>query len=320
MSSKILGVVMCAMLFAVAAFATSSIAKEQERKVIAASVHGGVETKQNPKFDYQSDSNSESGIERVKREAALASELAILKEKNLITAEFQSTFITVVIWALGVAVSIVLILVTASFFTSFKVHERDIKRIQEDYAAKLEVFNSEVDSKLERVSREIDTKHEARSQQDLDRMLAQATEIRFQFDQFRTALEEKVSEMLKSAARAEVNFDKIQEHQLRTATEISRLEINIWELKKVPGNVLIASVEGLNSAIKRNDEWSIDNFVKNIKKVLAEDFVATQRQVSAFSVDFLSKCLEELRKSRPEEAAEISSMLASCVQEKKEDS
>jgi hypothetical protein len=211
-----------------------------------------------------------------------------------------------------------LVLVTASFFTNFKVHERDIQRIQDDYAAKLAVLNSDIDSKFSKVSSEIEVRHEARSQQDLDRMLSQATEIRSQFEQFRVSLEEKLAEGVKSAARAEVKADKLQEDQLGFVSEVSRLEIKIWELKKVPGNVLIASVEGLNAALKKGDRWSVDSFIKVIKEVMAEHYVTTRLPLSAFVVEFLSNAMTNLSQSRPEQAEEILSMLKVCVHEKKD--
>lgn len=319
MRARVLGAVMCATLFAIAVFPATAGAKQQEEHVVASPIHVNVDPQRESHSTSQSNALSSPEVERIKKEAALAAELNLIKDRNLITAEFQSTFITIVMWSLGVAVSIVLVLVTASFFTSFKVHERDIKRIQDDYAAELKILNSDVDSKLAKVGREIDARNEARSQQDLDRMLSQATEIRFQFDQLRGSLEEKLAEAVKSAARAEVKSDKLLEDQLGFTTELSRLEINVWELKKVPGNVLIASAEGLNAALKRNDQWSIDNFAKTIKEVLQENYVITQKALSAFVVDYLSKSMTQLNKIRPEQAAEISSMLAACVHEKQDD-
>jgi hypothetical protein len=303
-----------------AVFAGPSEAKEQEKNVITTAIQGEGDPLHKPQLVSQPNIVSSLEIERIKREEALASELKILKEKNLLVAEFQNTLISTVIWALGVAVSIVLVLVTASFFTSFKVHERDIQRIQDDYAAKLAVLNSDIDSKFSKVSSEIEARHEARSQQDLDRMLSQATEIRSQFEQFRVSLEEKLAEAVKSAARAEAKSDKLQEDQLGVASEISRLEIRVWELKKVPGNVLIASVEGLNAALRKGDKWSIDNFIKIIKEVMEEHYVTTRQPLSAFVVEFLSNAMTNLSKVRPEQAAEVLSMLAVCVHEKKDDS
>jgi hypothetical protein len=305
------------MLVAMAVFPATSGAKEQETHVVATVIQGA-DPQHKPQLVSQPDNVSGLEIERIKREAALASELNILKEKNLLIAEFQSTLISTVIWSLGVAFSIVLVLVTASFFTNFKVHERDIQRIQDDYAAKLAVLNSDIDSKFSKVSSEIEVRHEARSQQDLDRMLSQATEIRSQFEQFRVSLEEKLAEGLKSAARAEVKADKLQEDQLGFVSEVSRLEIKIWELKKVPGNVLIASVQGLNAALKKGDKWSVDSFIKVIKEVMAEHYVTTRLPLGAFVVEFLSNAMTNLSQSRPEQAEEILSMLKVCVHEKKD--
>ncbi|SCZ01417.1 hypothetical protein [Pseudomonas sp. NFACC37-1] len=318
MRLRVLGFVMCATLVAMAVFSGPSDAKEQEKNVIATAIQGGADLQHKPQLAPQSNVVSSLEIERVKKEEALASELKTLKEKNLLVAEFQGTLISIVIWSLGVAVSIVLVLVTASFFTSFKVHERDIQRIQDDYAAKLAVLNSDIDSKFSKVSSEIEARHEARSQQDLDRMLSQATEIRSQFEQFRVSLEEKLAEGVKSAARAEAKADKLQEDQLGFASDVSRLEIRVWELKKVPGNVLIASVEGLNAALKKGDKWSVDNFIKIIKEVMEEHYVTTRLPLSAFVVEFLSNAMTKLSKSRPEQAEEILSMLKVCVHEKKD--
>ena len=317
MKSRMLGFVMCASLVAVTVFSVTSAAKDQENHARTTEIHGGVEYQQKPQPASQADVVSILDIERVKKEAALSNELNILKEKNLLMGEFQSTLLSTVIWSLGVAVSIVLVLVTASFFTNFKVHERDIQRIQDDYAAKLEVLNSDVNSKLAKVSKEIDIRHEARSQQDLDRMLSQATELRSQFEKVRVLLEEKLTEATRSAVRAEVQADKLKEDHLGIVSDISRLEINVWELKKIPGNVLIASIEGLNAAMKNSDEWSIDDFTAKIRQVIEEHFVTTQRPLSEFHVDFLTKSKTDLSKSRPEHAAEISAMLATCKHEEK---
>lgn len=251
--------------------------------------------------------------------AAAENELKILKEKNILVSEFQGTLISVVFWSLGVVVSVVLLLVGASFITNFKMHEKDLQRVRDDYESKIKVFGSEIDANFSRVSREILEAQDARSQQDLNRVLDQTNQIRAQFEVFRLALEAKVAETSKSAGRAEAIADIVNEKQHSLALEMRRVEAMVWNIRKIPTNVLITYLQALDSALITRNDWDIDDTVKRIIEVL-EEFAVEQTPVTKKIEGYIQRRMEKLKAIRPDKVDEIMKTLSSCVFDSSESS
>jgi hypothetical protein len=216
------------------------------------------------------------------------------------------------LWALGVAVSLVLLLVGASFFANFKVHEKDIQRLSDDYSNKLKVFRSDMDAELSKVSREIADAYDSRSQQDLDRMLDQTSQVRSQFEALRELVTAKHDEMQKALVKTDLAVERSSSALHRHVSEFRRIETKIWALGKVPSNVVLAATQGLRGAIAVKSEWEIDDFAQRIRDSLSEFFVENDNMLSQYTLESVKKILVNLREVRPVIAEEIAVLLEAC--------
>ncbi|CRM76756.1 hypothetical protein [Pseudomonas sp. 8 R 14] len=239
-------------------------------------------------------------------------ELKILKEKNLLTSEFQSSMISIIIWSLSAIVSTVLLLVGASLFTNFKLHDKDLQRVKEDYDAKIKIFQAEIEAQLAVSSRDVAAAQEVRSQQDLDRMLDQTSQVRSHFETVRASLEGKYDEVLKATNKSEIAVKRLDENLINITTELRRAESLIWEVKKVPTNFLISCLQGLDVALLAKNEYDIGDFIGEIKKSLQENFIDAQRTIDEQILEFFERRLKKLAAVRPDDEKAIRDLLDQC--------
>lgn len=239
-------------------------------------------------------------------------ELKILKEKNLLISEFQSSMLSIIIWSLSAIVSTVLLLVGASLFTNFKLYDKDLQRIKEDYDAKIKIFQSEIEASLAVASRDVAAAQEIRSQQDLDRMLDQTSQVRSHFEAVRVSLESKFDEVLKVATHSDAAVKKLNESVVNITTELRRAESLIWEVKKIPTNFLISCLQGLDAALLSENDYDIGDFVDQIKQSLQKNFIDTKLMVDEQLLGFFERRLTKLAAVRPDDEKAIRALLAQC--------
>lgn len=248
-----------------------------------------------------------------KTELSIETELQILKEKNTLIADFQSSLISIVIWSLSAVVSVVILLVGASLFTNFKMHEKDVQRIQIDYDAKIKIFRSEIEASLAKAGQEIASAQEARSQQDLDRLLDQTAQVRSQFETFRLSLEGKLEQALSKTKICEDKLDKLEKAQVILKTEVLEAEVRIWELKEIPGNILISSLQGIDAALETGEERRIKAFMEKAKKVIISGFIKTGAHLDEELQQIIERRLVKLEIKYPEDTNDIRQLVAECI-------
>jgi len=256
---------------------------------------------------------SPGDLKEGKSELAVETELKILKEKNALIADFQNSLISIVIWSLSAVVSVVILLVGASLFTNFKLHEKDVQRIQLDYDAKIKIFRSEMEASLAKAGQEMANAQEVRSQQDLNRMLDQAAQVRSQFETVRLSLEEKFDQLLSGTAKFEAKVDSLEKTQIALRAELRKAETRIWEIKKIPENVLISSLQGLDAALVSGEKWRIEDFVKQVKHVIKSDFIELRAALDEELQKFIENRLTKLESEYPEDVNEIRQLIVECV-------
>ena len=249
-----------------------------------------------------------------KTKASDESELKILKEKNRLISEFQSSMLSIVLWSLSAVVSTVLLLVGASLFTNFKLHDKELLRIKEDYDGKIKILKSEIEASLAVASRDIAAAQEVRSQQDLDRMLDQASQVRSHFEAVRGSLESKFDEVLKSTARSNSEIKRVNDTLVRVTMDLRRAESLIWDVKEIPINYLISSLQGLDAALLSKNDYHIDDFVERIKKSLQGNFIDKGLVVDEEILSFFESRLAKLADVRPDDEKDIRALLALCAE------
>lgn len=248
-----------------------------------------------------------------KTESAVEIELKILKEKNSLIADFQNSLISIVIWSLSAVVSVVILLVGASLFTNFKLHEKDVQRIQSDYDNKIKIFRSEIETSLAKAGQEMTNTQEARSQQDLDRMLTQAAEVRSQLETVRLSLEVKLDQLATNTTKLQAKADNIEIMHSSLKAELRKAETLIWDIRKVPINVIISSLQGLDAALVSGQKWHIKDFIKQVKHVIKTDFIELRNPLDEEMQSFIEKRVIKLEKEYPQDAADIRQLVAKCI-------
>ncbi|WP_248914679.1 hypothetical protein [Pseudomonas moorei] len=255
---------------------------------------------------------SPNDLEAGNSKLAVETELKILKEKNTLIADFQNSLISIVIWSLSAVVSVVILLVGASLFTNFKLHEKDVQRIQLDYDAKIKIFRSEIEASLAKAGQEMANAQEIRSQQDLNRMLNQAAQVRDQFETVRLSLEEKFDQLLSGTAKFEAKVDSLEKSLVALRAELRKAETRIWEIKKIPQNVLISSLQGLDAALVSKDKWRIEDFIKQVKHVIKSDFIELGAILDEELQKYIENRLAKLESEYPKDADEIRQLIVEC--------
>lgn len=256
--------------------------------------------------------HSVNDSEREKKEIALNSQLEILKEKNQMLSDFQNTLISTVLWALGITVSVVLLLVGASFITNFKVHEKDIKRLSDDYESKVKVVKADLESRFEKVTREAAEAHEIRSQQDLDRQLDQISGLRLQLDSVRDSVSSNQADQLKQLMEVDKSVAELRSKLRHVTSAFRRAETKVWELKKMPTNELITALQGLQEALDAESEWEIEDFFNTVKRTANKYYVEGADIMTTFCKNYGLRTADRFADSNPEMSAELRAIFEAC--------
>ena len=170
-----------------------------------------------------------------------------------------------------------------------------------------------MEASLAKAGQEMANAQEARSQQDLNRMLDQAAQVRSQFEAVRLSLEEKFDQLLSGTMKFEAKVDSVEKTVIALRAELRKAETRIWEIKKIPGNVLISSLQGLDAALVSGEKWRIEDFVKQIKRVIKSDFIGLRASLDEELQEFIEKRLTKLESEYPEHVSEIRQLIVECA-------
>jgi len=182
---------------------------------------------------------------------APAQEVIALKSQIDIMREYDQKLLTTVYWSLTTVAGLALVLVGFSWFTNWRVYERDKVALQEDMEAKLIIRFSALKTEFEGAHATMLKELISR----LDGKISSSTKV------VEGKFETMASSLKQIETAMEANFKQVNnantELHLQMQYDVLQAEARYWELKEVPGNELNYYREMLGIALKLGSEIKI---------------------------------------------------------------
>lgn len=240
-------------------------------------------------------------------------ELLLIKEQNRLIKEFQSSQQATVYWALGGILSFVVILTGLSILTNFKLYDQDKERLRFEFEGKIATYRAELNLQIEEYKRESDKSSEQKNQTLQDRFLTQLAETR-------KLVEDARSELISNQKTTDKNITDLEKKFLETKSDLSasesmlrEVEVLVWELRKVPGNMLITHSQGLNAAIASGRIARVQSVLSQIVTTLDNKYVKTGDPVDYKPYEFLDKSLIAAKALDPAGVSKVRDILSTLV-------
>ena len=176
--------------------------------------------------------------------ASKMEEVIILKAQISLMREFNQHILSTVYWSLGTIVVIAILLVGFSWFTNYRMYEREVKALRQELIGYLDQqlaafrsdFNQKSDENFEDISkRSIEAVHS-------------------ETKQIVTPLQTKIAEFTEDISELRFKALKSEDHY--------------WELRGVTGNQVERHLQMLPLAIKMKSEIEIATCLKDLRTLL----------------------------------------------------
>lgn len=234
-------------------------------------------------------------------------ETIALEAQNKTIKEYHSSLLDTVYWALAVMAGIVALLVGANWLVNFKLNEQDKERLRRDFENRISALQTSWDGRLASFGAE---------QQNAVRLQLEATIVRFE-SEINTLREE-----IKNAeATSTAHLAQLGEVQKEAGLSLSilrksisdveattrRVEEHVWEIKKIPNNVLMTQAQGLDAAMDAENKWMVESTLQRMKLTLKR--MDKNHPLSAGTRDDILGTVNASSKFSPVLADEVATLL-----------
>lgn len=233
-------------------------------------------------------------------------DLIVVKAQAATMKEYHSSLLDTVYWALGVVVTVALLVSGFSWYSTFRVYEADKKDLRRDMEANDKQVLAEVDAKLGASASRVIEQFEAKLFALTDRFEREA-------DISREAWASEKKGLTESVVKLEAATEALKQGEVRllrglhySETKLRRVEEHMWESEGVLGNVLLTQSQGLAAALKGEYKNTVRSILERMIDT-AKKMVAEKEDLSKSSLDGVA---EDVKKAR-----DLESILANAALE-----
>lgn len=233
-------------------------------------------------------------------------ELLIARTQAATMKEYHSSLLDTVYWALGVVVTVALLVGGFSWYSTFRVYEADKRDLRRDMEANDKQVLAEVDARLTagvaRTLEQIEAKLAALT----ERMTREADIARESWASERKGLSEAITKLENAVGILKQSDAELDRGLHYSETKLRRVEEHMWETEGLFGNVLLTQLQGLEAALKGR--------YKNTVRSILERMSSTAKKMASEKED-MSKSMVESVASDVKMAAGLEPVLTNAVLE-----
>jgi hypothetical protein len=220
--------------------------------------------------------------------------------------EYHSSLLDTVYWALGVVVTVALLVGGFSWYSTFRVYEADKRDLRRDMEANDKQVLAEVEARLSASSAHTLKQVEERLSALAERMTREADIAREAWASERKGVSEAIAKLENAVGILKQTDAKLLRGLHYSETKLRRVEENMWESEGLFGNVLLTQSQGLSAALKGE--------YKNTVRSILERMSSTAKKMASENED-MSKGMIESVASDVKKAASLEPVLANAALE-----
>jgi hypothetical protein len=236
-------------------------------------------------------------------------EITVLKTQNEMIRENQDRVLSTVYLAISGVFTLAAVLAGFGWWTNFKIYENDKKRLSEDLKNDISEIDSKVTLDLVRAKSEIERDMSTKLASQLDRISQETNELKIELINSKNKAEKIDSQISSNTEQQKVEVEELKAEVLKLRVECFSLERYIWEIKDIPGNLLMTLMQGLSAAYIAKREWEIGNFPKKIEDVVDSKYIKQNRKIHRSTLQILTREIDEISKYSEEVGIQITELL-----------
>jgi len=223
-------------------------------------------------------------------------ELMLLREQNKLIEKFQGSLLSTVYWSLGVVFTLAILLAGFGWWSNFKLYENDKKRLQDDLEVKINELDATLALRIEENRGELERALGAKSDATFNGLLAEASDLRKQLVTIRAEIATEVKQLKATAELSAKDMSNTNKSIALTEANLRQVEEYIWDLKNIPGNILITQGQGLTSAMEAQDLYQIQSVLDRMKLTISTQILPNGLQLHKDIIERIDKKLEKAMK------------------------
>lgn len=241
-------------------------------------------------------------------------ELDLLRQQNEQLNSFQDSILTTVYWAFGLVFAIALGLATFSWFSSFKLYERDKVQLKEDVDEKLTKFElnqkgvvaasqAEVQNEItefELKQAAINAASQTEAYKEVDRKIADSL----------SGITENLASLSTAVEGVKKSAFENKSMSFRNMMELRSVEEFVWEARDVPYNVLLTQAQAIEAAAAANNKERVLVTIERMKKIMNEKFLTLGEAISERGKKLITDKLERVVSIAEVELNEVLELIA----------
>jgi hypothetical protein len=226
-------------------------------------------------------------------------EITVLREQNKLIREYQSSLLNTVYWALTGILALAAVLAGFNWWTNNKIYEVERDRFREQVDAQISKFGASVSLQLEANKTDFLQLVDSRIDILTSRYLSEFSNIRDHVETVRAEINKSISAIEEKCTVIEGSVKENEKDILENTWNLRTAEEYIWDIKGIPGNVLLTLSQGLAAALMAKSAFKINFSLERIKKVISEKIITENKSISRKSYDELIKRLNDAANYQP---------------------
>ncbi len=238
-------------------------------------------------------------------------ELELLQNQNELIKEYQSSLLSTVYWSLSALMTITVLLIGFGWWSNSRMHEKDKERLKDEVKILINEMESKVDIGLANNRTEylmlLDSRLDSLAERFSNENSTIKTDVSEKFAEFKK-VSKKLDSFISSTGKTLMQYSKnlsISEADLRLVEE------TVWEIRKVPRNVIITQVQGINAAVMADNSGRVSIVLNRMKETLEKLVLEQKYTINEFIETSIKRALTKANIYHPIDTAKVYEILKS---------
>lgn len=205
-----------------------------------------------------------------------------LDAQNKLMREYHDSLIDMVLWSLGVVVTLAIGLAGFNWWANNKLYESDKAELAGKFDAKIKTLHQSVENSLVSKYNELSTELNRISETYNTTIRAEMTEFRSIVDSLKSELTNLAKLVDKHKAAHEADMTQIRKNIAFNMLVTYGVEEEVWETKDIPENMLLSQIQALEAAIKLDAEYQLKTIPERILDNLEKKFKAPNIKLDSY--------------------------------------
>ena len=294
---RTLGIVVLVMLISIASAFAADLPTQP-----ATSSSATISASREQQFDQAKSMRAGRGSEA---DSSLRSELDSSKAVIATLQHEQSEFVDIILWALGVVITVTLLLIGGNYFASFRFHEVEKQALRKEFETRLDEISAKLKSYLGEEKSEILLEINRRLENNRASVDHNIDIVRDESKKAFLDVDGKLSSLSDDQKKLTDSLEDVQQRNYILDAKIARVEELVWDMKDIPFNALLTQGGGLSAALRGKRSYYVTSILERMLK--------TATKLASMPEEKIPKSLLDNMKNDVSSAAKTDAVLASKV-------